>query len=380
MPSNSKLKILHLTSHLNVGGITRYIQLLGAVMAGRGHKIAVASGGGALEAQFNKDGLKTYLFPIRKKSIIDPSLYFPLSKIAPLIQSEKYDIIHAHTRVTQALASFLGRKTKVPVVTTCHGYFKPNLGRKLFPAWGDRVVAISEPVAKDLQKTHRVLESKIRIVNNAIDLKDAVLRYSQKDPQAIRRQYKIPQGATVVCCIARLVQDKGQEILVRAVAGLLPSFPEIFLMIVGDGKEKEALEKVIQELDLTGRTVIVPSLEDISTALAVTDIFVHPAFYREGFGLGIAEAMAVGRPVVITDIPAVNTIFLPGECSVMAKPADVVSLAGAIRFLMEAPGEKARIAQAGRHLVSSLCDAERQADEMETIYRESINQLYTPGV
>ena len=355
-----------------MGGITRYVQLLGTVMAERGHGVGVVSGGGALEVSFDAKGVKTYRFPLRKKSILDPSLYFSFSKIAKLIKKEQYGILHAHTRVTQALASFLGKKTGVPVVSTCHGFFKYNLGRKIFPFWGDRVVAVSAPVAEELKKVHRVAVSKIRVIANAIDLKEAALRFAQKDSEAIRRQYKIPENSTVVCSIARLVQDKGPVILVRAMAELTPRHPDIFLLLVGDGREKANLEKLIHELNLTERAVIVPNLEDISTVLAVTDIFAHPAFYREGFGLGIAEAMAVGRPVVITDIPAVNSLFRPGECSVMAKPGDVSSLAGALRFLMEAPEEKKRIAQAGRNLVWSLCSLERQADEMEAVYRELV--------
>lgn len=339
-------------------------------MSERGHRISVLSAGGALAGKFAANGIKTPIFPVRKKSIVDPSLYMTLPGISALIQKEKYDILHAHTRVTQALSFFLGRANKVPVVTTCHGFYKRNLGRKLFPAWGSRVVAISEPVAQELKKVHRVLESKIRVVPNAIDLKESVFRFSQHNAQEIRLRHKIPEGSIVVGCTARLVRDKGQEILVRAIAELLPTHPEIFLLLVGSGREKENLEKTIRDLHLKGRVALVGQLEDISEALAVTDIFVHPAFHREGFGLGIAEAMAVGRPVVITDIPAINSIFRPGECSVMAKPADVSSLAGAIRFLMEAPGEKVRIAQAGRHLVGSLCDVDRMADQMEAIYRE----------
>ena len=124
MTSAGKLKILHLTSHLDVGGITRYIQLLGTSMARQGHETAVLSGGGRLDGEFGRGGLKTYQFPVRKKSILNPFLYIPLKKIAALIRREKFDVIHSHTRVTHALAFFLSRMTKVPAVNTYHGYFK----------------------------------------------------------------------------------------------------------------------------------------------------------------------------------------------------------------------------------------------------------------
>ena len=78
--------------------------------------------------------------------------------------------------------------------------------------------------------------------------------------------------------------------------------------------------------------------------------------------------------MVITNIPAINQVFLPGKCSVMAEPADIASLAGEIRFLMEAPAESARIAQAGHELVQTLCSVERQSSEMEAVYRELLPQ------
>ncbi len=353
-----------------MGGITRYIQLLGRAMTGRGHQIWVASGGGTLEGEFERGGLKTARFSVRKKSILDPSLYAALPGLNDLVCRERFDLIHSHTRVTHALAYFLSRITGVPTVNTFHGYFKYNLGRKILPFWGNRIVAISLPVAEELMAIHRAPASCVRVVNNAIDLESSAQKLSALVPHEIRIKYHIPADATVLCYIARLVQDKGHEILLRAVAQLLPEFPDLFLFLVGDGKEKEALEKTVDQLKLRSRVVRVPHISDISEALCVTDIFVHPAFYREGFGLAIAEAMAAGRPVVITNIPAINRIFRPGECCVLAEPADIGSLAGAIRFLIEAPGEKKRIAEAGKKLVNELCSLERQAGEMETVYRE----------
>ncbi len=370
MKSAGKLKILHLNSHLDVGGITRYIQLLGTSMARQGHETAVLSGGGRLEGEFAGGGLKTYQFPVRKKSILNPFLYLPLKKIAALVRREKFDVIHSHTRVTHALAFFLSRMTKVPAVNTYHGYFKYNLGRKVLPFWADRLVAVSPPVADDLKSTHRAPQDRVRIVANAIDLEGSARRLAEKKPAEIRKRLGIPENATVLCYVARLVADKGHEILLRAAAKLLPSLPDVFVLMVGDGREREVLQKLIKELKLEKHALLAPIIPDISEALAVTDIFVHPAFYREGFGLGIAEAMAAGKPVVLTDIPAINKIFRPGECCVMAEPADVSSLAGAIRYLLEVPAEKDKIAKAGYQLVQSMCSAERQAREMEAIYRE----------
>ena len=75
---------------------------------------------------------------------------------------------------------------------------------------------------------------------------------------------------------------------------------------------------------------IVPNLDDISSALAVTDIFVHPATFREGFGLSIAEAMIAKIPVIVTDIPAVNSMFQNGVNGLVVPPKDPEAIAKAI--------------------------------------------------
>lgn len=341
-------------------------------MTREGHSVSVASGGGALEAEFNRDGMTTYTFPIRKKSILDPSLYRALPAIEQLVRQERFDVVHSHTRVTHALASRLKKSCRVPTVNTYHGYFRQNLGRRLFPFWGDRLIAVSAPVAEDMKSTLGAPAERVRVVHNAIDLARSAQRLSSLDPAQVRKNYGIPSDATVLGYVARLVEDKGHEVLLRCLARLLPDFPELFLFLAGDGREREALEKSASTLGVRGRVALVPSVADVPEALSATDIFVHPAFYREGFGLAIAEAMAAGKPAVITNIPAIHKIFRPGECSVMAEPSDIESLAGAIRFILEAPGEGRRIAAAGQALVRGLCSPERQALETEAVYSELV--------
>lgn len=364
-----KLKILHLTSHLDIGGVTRHVQLLGRTMVREGHRIDVASGGGSLEAEFRGDGIGTHTFPIRKKSILSPSLCAALPALKKLLRDGGYDVIHSHTRVTHALARRL-RGAGVPAVNTYHGYFRRNLGRRLFPYWGDRIIAVSGPVAEDLRATHRAPVDRVRTVNNAIDLERSARSLAAQNAAAVRQKHGVPADAFVLGYVARLVEDKGHEVLLRAFAKLLPDFPELFLFLAGEGRELPRLEKAARELGVRDRVVMGSSVSDISEALRVTDVFVHPAFYREGFGLGIAEAMAAGVPVVLTNIPAIHKIFRPGECCVMAEPSDIGSLAGAIRYLLEAPGERRRIAAAGQAFARELCDPARQARETEAIYAE----------
>ena len=108
---SQSLKVLHLTTHLNTGGITSYVRLVGTRMVQNGHRIAVASSGGDREEELKSKGLQCFCFNIRAKSELHPKLYWALPKIVSLVKKEKFDLIHAHTRVTQVLAALISKFT-----------------------------------------------------------------------------------------------------------------------------------------------------------------------------------------------------------------------------------------------------------------------------
>ena len=364
------LRVLHVSTHLNVGGITRYVSTLSSALVKKGHSVSVVSAGGELAADLEAQGVRCHTFPIRTKNEFNPKLFFSLPAINHLVIDGKFDVLHAHTRVTQVLANLVSEKTKVPLVTTVHGFYKTNLGRRLFPSWGKRAIAISPLVAKELKEKHGVEDSRIAVVMNGIDVEGWNQKFRNIIPSEVRREAGIPEKAIVVGSVSRLVQDKGHEFLIRAVAKLRTRFPALCVAIVGDGREKGKLEALAGELDMESAVFWFPELKEIAGILSVMDIFVHPATYREGFGLSIAEAMTAGKPVIVTDIPALNSIFTNGQDAMIVKPSDAEALAEAICRLIENPSESAALAERGRGMASKLCALDRWVGEIENVYRE----------
>lgn len=365
-----KLKILHLTTHLNIGGITSVIQMLGSAMIRKGHSVSVLCSGGELVEDLEKKGFQIICLPIRTKSEFSPKLWWAFPKIVSIVKKEKFDVLHAHTRVTQVLAHFVSKLTGVPVVTTAHGFYKPRFGRRRFGAWGKRVIAISPLVAESLEKAHGVDHEKIRLIPNAIDVADSRKRLSEKVPQALRAEYGIPKDAVVLSSISRFVADKGHAYLVEATNILRNKGKDVFLLMLGDGRERKKLLKLIDWFELSDHVKIVRMEKDITKILAVTDIFVHPATYREGFGLSIAEAMAAGKPIVATDIPAINTLLKNGESGSIVSPKSAEALAGAIGELIEKPWKARIFGENGRIKALELCSLDRMVDGIEEVYRE----------
>lgn len=370
MVSQTNRKVLHLTTHLNIGGITSYIQMIGSAMARKGHSVSVLCSGGELAEDFEAKGFRVFRREIRTKSELHPKVWLALPGIVALVKKEKFDVLHAHTRVTQVLAAAVSKLTGVPVVTTAHGFFKPRFGRRLFGAWGERVIAISPGVAESLENDHGVSPERIRVVPNAIDIAASQKKLAEKKPQEIRFEYGIPKDSTVISSISRLVEDKGHAYLIEAVRLLKERSKRPYLIILGNGRERERLLDLIETNALKEHARIIRSEKDITKILAVTDIFVHPATYREGFGLAIAEAMAAGKPVVATDIPAINTLLKDGDNGRVVPPKNAAALAEAVQELIDRPEYARALAEAGRLKISELCSLERMVDAIADIYRE----------
>lgn len=379
MSRADRLRILHVTTHLEIGGITSYLGVLAPRLIQRGHEVSILSSGGSAVRELESRGIVCSADrALRTKNEFHPKLVGAVLRTAALIRERKIDLLHAHTRAAQSVAAGASRLTGTPVVTTAHGFFRPRLSRRLFDLWGERVIAISPMVAQELERSHGVKAVRIRTVANAVESDDLHLRAASLDRSAERRRYGLPEDAIIIGSVSRLVADKGHRYLLEAAARLLPRHPRLYTVIFGEGRERGALERRCAAPDLKGRASVVTGSGDAPSFLSAIDIFVHPATYREGFGLSIAEAMAAERPVVATDIWAVNTILHDGVDALLARPADAASLAEKIEVLLDQPELTRRLSKAGGMLVRKLCSPERMAEETEAVYQEVLRDRGRP--
>lgn len=366
------MRVLHLTTHINTGGITTYISNAVPALKQIGVETLVLSGGGSCKDDFASRGAKTFELNIKTKNELNPKLFFALSPLEKIVRENAIDVIHAHSRVTQVLAGILSKRTGIPVVTTCHGYFKRRLGRRIFPAWGDLTIAISQGVAEHLYRDFKLPEDKVLTVNNAVDIDELDHAYVSHDPEETKKSYGFQAADCVVGVVARLVADKGHEYLFRAVPLLVQEFPGIKLLIVGDGRERKKLERFSIELGIKDRVFFTGNVQDISKPLAAIDIFTLPATWREGFGLSVIEAMTCRKPVVVSNIWALNSLVNHRVTGILVEPKQSQLLADAIKFLIKNPAEAKKITSAARKKVEENFTISRMAQELKTIYERAV--------
>ncbi len=328
------MKILLLTTHLNLGGIGVYVLSLAKGLAQRGHKVFVASAGGDLVAPLESCGVNHITINIKTKSELGPKVILARKQIAGIIKEKNIEIIHAHTRVTQVLAHLVSKKTDTPYVTTCHGFFKPRVFRNIFPCWGNHCVAISEAVRVHLVNDLGVKKEDVTVVHNGVELeKFSPDKFSQAEKKNFKKDYGLKAAAPVIGTVARLSSVKGQRYLILAMKRILRVNPETQLLLVGDGPEKDRLVSQVQELGLENRVFFRPSTLDTSVPLSIMDVFVFPSL-MEGLGLAVIEAQEMGLPCVATDVGGIYTLVKDGVNGFLVRPKEPETLAEAILKLL----------------------------------------------
>lgn len=370
-----KRNVLHLTTHLNIGGITSYIKLITREMQKMPYQFFVASSGGSQEKMLDAQGVRAFRLNIRTKSELSPKLYFAIKPLIRFIKENRIDLIHAHTRIAQVLSWWVQRFTEIPYVSTCHGFYKTRIGRKILPAWGDHVIAISKPVEDSLTHDFHVPPERVSTIFNAIDIDDLVRRCKEKNPAEIRKKLQIREGGQVVGIVARVVQDKGHEYFLRAAKRLISStHPTIKILVVGEGPYLKSLKHLADELGLDGSVLFMGNLNDVTQALAIIDVFVLPAIWREGFGLSIIEAMALRIPVVVTNIWSLNELVQNRINGLLVEPKSVEGLENAIRELLSDQELYEMVSLRGSETVRREFSIPKMAEGIHELYSRILNK------
>jgi glycosyltransferase involved in cell wall biosynthesis len=364
------MKVLMLTSHLNLGGVSSYVVTLAKYLSQRGVDVVCASGGGRLVSELEKSGLKHYEVPICTKNELHIKLFFCFLKLIEIIEKEEITIVHAHTRVAQVVGQWLHRTRDINFVTTCHGFYKRRLGRRLFPAWGERVVAISDPVREHLVNDFNVPKSKIQLVYNGVEIDRFDIKLSDFDKEELRRYYNISQEGFIVGGISRLEKVKGYQYLIRAIPAVLAKYPKTKFVIIGDGKYKKKLIALARKLDIKDKIVFTGKVEGVDVALGLIDIFVHPAIWEEGFGLAVLEAMAASKPVLVSNTGGIYALVKEEVNGLLLGPRKTDELSAAIIRMIETPGLIESMGKAGRRLAQEKFSMERMAEEIHDLYEE----------
>ncbi|MFH1854408.1 MAG: glycosyltransferase family 4 protein [Candidatus Omnitrophota bacterium] len=363
------MRILILTTHLNIGGIGTYTVSLAKALKAKGEDVIVASSGGVLVPELVSGGVSHVKINISTKSEISPKVFKSIFEVYRMTKRLKIDVIHAQTRVTQIVGFLVSKLYRVKFITTCHGFFNRNIGRRLIPAWGDRVIAISEAVRVHLIKDFKVPNEKVFLIHNGIDIKKYLRDFSASEKDDLKDSFGIRKDHAVIGTIARFTPDKGHDILLEALCEILKEKPDVQLVFVGDGRERYKIIDLAQRLGLTENVIFVKSQLNTVNILSVMDIFMFTPRRKEGLGIALLEALASGKPVIATNVGGISSIVRDGVNGFLVQPSRHGLLVKPAIRLLKDKALYHKMAQAGRETVVERFSINGMVDKVEELYK-----------
>ena len=292
------MKVLMVTTGMDIGGAETHIAELCRAFAERGISVTVASAGGVYVRELKKLGIPHINLPLNKKT--PSSLLTAKRGLEALIRREKFDIVHAHARIPAFLCGALHKRLGFRFVTTDHLDFRVTPLLKRLTDWGEFTFAVSEDLKEYLIRHFGLEPARIALTVNGIDTD----RFSPCERNtALRESLNVGERA-VILHISRL--EKHLSLCVRALMDAVErSNGSTSLIVAGEGSYAKVLR---EEADARNRrlgynaVVFVGAVTDVENYIAAADIVVSPS-------RAAMEALACGRPTVVCGSQGYGGIF-----------------------------------------------------------------------
>ena len=282
-----------------------------------GYKVDVAC---SIDKEINKvlinKGVQVYNIafsrnPLDKKNIL------AYREIKGLVRKNEYDIVHVHTPVASFVTRMSLRNENIEMIYTAHGFHfykgSPILNwliyyplEKLAARWTDKIITINN---EDFNQASRFKlrgnKKAIKINGVGLDLSKYVLDKSNKDQ--FRISLNISENDFVIAVIAELIERKNHMQLIKAIEEIRYNHKNIKVLFVGDGILTEKIKKYLVEKNLENNITILGYRNDVNRIISISDV-VGLFSIQEGLPRNLMEAMAIGKPIICTDIRGNNDL------------------------------------------------------------------------
>jgi len=374
--------ILQIVPTLNAGGAERSTVEIAAALAREGFTPLAASEGGRMVAELEAAGGEWIRMPVNTKSPL--SLYANARRLAQIIQERNIRLVHARSRAPAWSALWATRRTGTPFLTTWHGaYSGENALKRYYNSVmlrGDAVIANSQWTADHIQSVYSVRPKKLVVIPRGID--PAAYDPANVSPDRIARlraQWNARRDEIVILFPGRLSRRKGQLVLIESLAQISGEFKNLRAVIAGEAARHDdyaaEIERTIERRALTKAVTIAGHVQDMPAAYLASDIVVFTTIEPEGFGRVAAEAAAMERPVIASDLGGTREIVVPGVSGFLVPPGDVGELVDALRRLLVAGvGGRAAMGARGRAYVLANFTLARMTGDTVALYRELLAQ------
>jgi len=369
------IKIGYVVSSLNYGGVEKYVVDLVNRIDRRCFEPIIFSfkPDGPLKTQL-KRGVKIHELQKGKGN----DFVLPV-KMARLFRKEEIDIIHSNNWSTFAESAAARWIAFTPAMLHAqHGLemndteaflkmkrYKRNMMRRTLTYFTDQIVTVSNATKKFVCDEWKTPEKKVKTIYNGVDFISLTSPFNLR--KKVRKNLGIDEDDLVIGSVGRLMKVKNYPSLIKAFASLSVKNPNLKLMLIGDGPEKEYLTALIKGFYLDDKAMLLGHRSDVRELLVAMDIFILPSF-SEGISISLLEAMAASLPVVVTEVGGNPEVIENNISGIIVPPDDSEVLANVMWQLVNQTVRRQNLGVHARNRVEKKFNLNRCVKEYEDLY------------
>jgi glycosyltransferase involved in cell wall biosynthesis len=359
------LSILHTEASLGWGGQEIRVLTEARGMARIGHRVVLAA---PREARIFEEaarfGVEAVALPIGRKRLAG------VRALRRYLAAERFDVVNCHSSTDSWLAALasVGLARAPALVRTRH--ISASLPRNFATRWlygraTDRIVTTGERLRRQVVAETGAPQSRVTSIPTGIDLE----RYAPGDARHARAALGLPLDAPIVGIVATLRSWKGHRYLLQAVAAMTRR--DVFLLVVGDGPQRESLEALAATLQLGPRVRFAGNQADVAPWMRAMDVFCLPSYANEGVPQALMQAMACGLPVVTTPVGSIDEIVEDGVSGVLVAPENAEALRAALESLLDAPARRRALGGSAHAAAQQRFSEARMIERMAAVFQEA---------
>ncbi len=377
-----KIKVLRVITRLDLGGSAVHAALLAKLLDPSRYETHFICGSvnqlDEREIEEIRGACASFrVEPLLRREIEPLNDLRALFSLTRFMRRERFDIVHTHTSKAGFVGRAAARLARVPMVVhsthghVFYGYFGPLKSKlivaaeKLAARVTDRVLCLAQSEIEDHLKLGVGARDLFEVHISGVPI-DKFAKPAEPR-ERVRASLGVPADSPAIAIAARLDPVKSVGHAVQAFA-LLDGFdPPPFLLIAGDGEEREKLEALASELGVSDRALFLGLRRDVPDILHASDAFLLTSL-NEGYGKAIVEAMSAGLPVVATDVGGVSSLVKNGETGFLVPPGDPRAAADALGRILRDPALAKSMSQAALSAVSDNMSVDAMVRRVDEIY------------
>jgi glycosyltransferase involved in cell wall biosynthesis len=273
------------------------------------------------------------------------------------LMDEPPALIHVQSRRVLPLGTWLAKRLGCSFVLTMHDFLSPREPLPFATTWGRHIITVSKAVQAELLQRTKLRPYLVSVIPSGVEI-----------PSEPPRPVLEPNRTPVIGTAGPLEVVKGFPYFLGAAQRVAAAEVPAEFVVAGAGPEEANLRRLARELQIADRVTFVPNVLDLTSSLTAMDVFCLPSL-RQGLGTLMLEAMALGRPVIATDVGGVESVVRDNETGLLVPPSNSEALSQRMLELLRDPFRARRLADAAREKVRRDFSVARMAQQTADVYR-----------